>query len=121
TELAGDPNMNEKYETNYMWHVVYPSASTGNDQHYIVMFINFGPDFNHTAKGWYYAVFDNTGQVYVLDQTKIGDMPSDRVEVSVEDWMLGNPSSFRYWVSVYVRVNGTSFDGPPEYIMDYAP
>lgn len=120
-ELAGNPNLNEKYETNYMWHIISSDAATGRDLHYIVMIFNFGPDFNHTSIGWHYAVYNDTSESYILPQTKIDDMPEDRVEYPVQDWLIGNPSSFRYWVSVFVRVDSASFDGPPEYLMDYAP
>lgn len=120
-ELAGNPNMNEKYETNYMWHVLATNATTGQVQHYRVMFPNFAPEFSHAAKGWYYAVYDSTAESYIVPLTKIPDMPEDRVEYSVEDWLIGNPSTFHYWVSVSVRVESDPFTGPPDYLMDYAP
>lgn len=119
--LAGNPNLNEKYETNYMWNVIYSNPDTGQIQNYVVMFPNFAPDFNHTVQGWYYAVFDRTGDVYVLPQTPIGNMPEDRVEFNLDGALIGNPSSFQFWVSVYTRVNSTSFEDAPEYLMDYAP
>lgn len=119
-DLAGDPNMNEKYETNYMWHIVY-SDPDGRERHYIVMFINFAPDFNHTSQGWFYAVFDSTAGAYVLGQTQIPDMPNKKVEYAVDNVLLGNPRSFSYWVSVYSRVNSTRFESGPEYLMDSAP
>jgi hypothetical protein len=119
--LAGNPNLNEKYETNYMWNVIYSNPDTGRAQNYVVMVFNFAPDFNHTAQGWHYAVFDRTGDIYVLPQAPIGNMPEDRVEFDLDGTLIGNPSSFQFWVSVYTRVNSTSFDGPPEYLMDYAP
>jgi hypothetical protein len=120
-ELAGNPDLNEKYETSYMWHIISSDAATGRDLHYIVMIFHFGPDFNHTSVGWHYAVYNDTSESYILPQTKIDDMPEGKVEYPVQDWLIGNPSSFRYWVSVFVRVDSTSFDGPPEYLMDYAP
>jgi hypothetical protein len=119
--LAGNPNLNEKYETNYVWNIISSEAFTGADHHYLVMLINFAPDFNHTYQGWYYAVFDRTEDLYVVPQSGIGEMPGDRVEFNLDDALIGNPQSFRYWVSVYSRVNSTSFAGEPEYLMDYAP
>ena len=119
--LAGNPNLNEKYETNYMWNMIYLSPDTGRTQTYVVMFVNFAPDFNHTAQGWHYAVFDRTGDIYVIPQTPIENMPADRVEFNLDAELIGNPSSFQFWVSVYTRVNSTSFEGAPEYLMDYAP
>jgi len=120
-ELAGNPNLNKLYETNYMWHVIVSDAATGKDLHYIVMIFDFPPDFNHTSTGWHYAVYNDTSESYILPQTKIEDMPQDRVEYPVQDWLIGNPSSFRYWVSGFVRVDSENFTGPPEYLMDYAP
>lgn len=118
--LSGNPNLNEKYETNYMWNLIL-SEPLAEDRYYIVMFLNFAPDFNHTAQGWHYAVFDRTADRYVLPQTKIGEMPDDRVEFDLDGELIGNPASLRYWVSVYSRVNNTSFETGPEYLMDYAP
>lgn len=119
--LAGNPNLNEKYETNYMWNMITSGPFWAGERYYLVMLLNFPPDFNHTATGWYYAVFDRTGDRYVVSQTRIADMPDDRVEFNIDGDLLGNPSAFRYWVSVYSRVNNTSFDFYPEYLMDYAP
>jgi hypothetical protein len=119
--VAGNPNLNEKYETNYVWNLISSDALTGIDNHYLVMLVNFAPDFNHTYQGWHYAVFDRTAGLYIVPQTKIGDMPADRVEYAIDEALVGNPSSFRYWVSVYSRVNSTSFAGEPEYLMDYVP
>ena len=119
--LDGNPNLNEKYETNYMWNMITSAPFWGDEHYYLVMLMNFPTDFNHTASGWYYAVFDRTDDSYVIPQTKIGDMPDGRVEFNLDGKNIGNPSSFRYWVSVYSRVNNTSFDFYPEYLMDYAP
>jgi hypothetical protein len=119
--LAGDPNLNEKYESNYMWHLISSNPVTGVEQYHVVMLLNFPPDFNHTATGWFYAVFDRTADKYIVPQTGIGKMPADRVEFSLDADHLGNPSSLRYWVSVYTRVDNSDFGGEPEYLMDYAP
>lgn len=121
--LAGDPNRNEKFETNYMWNIV---GAGGEGRDYAIMLINFPPGFfdirgNTSLQGWYYAVFDRTANDYVVPQAKTLDMPSDRVEFRLDSTLIGNPQSFRYWVSVYTRVNNTSFDFEPEYLMDYAP
>lgn len=120
-ELAGNPNLNEKYETNYMWHLLAPDPSIGTERHHVLMLFNFAPDFNHTSQGWYYAIFDRTANAYIIPQTAIPDMPADRVEYSIEQSLIGAPPSFTYWISVYSRVNVTSFAGPPEYLMDHAP
>jgi hypothetical protein len=119
--LAGNPNLNEKYETNYMWNLISSEFLAGTEHYYVVMFVNFAPDFNHTSQGWHYAIFDRTADTYIVPQTKIGDMPTDRVEFNLGADLIGNPSSFRYWISVFSRVDSKSFDGEPEYLMDYAP
>jgi hypothetical protein len=119
--LSGNPNLNEKYETNYMWNIITSGPFWAGEHYYLVMLVNFPPDFNHTTSGWHYAIFDRTGDSYVIPQTRIGGMPDDRVEFNLDGELIGNPSSFRYWVSVYSRVNNTSFDLYPEYLMDYAP
>lgn len=119
--LAGDPNLNEKYETNYMWHLISSNELSGVQQYHVVMLLNFAPDFDHTVTGWYYAVFDRTADRYVVPQTAIENMPPDRVEFNIDAENLGNPSSFRYWVGAYSRVDSKNFDGEPEYLMDYAP
>ena len=103
-----------------MWHFVSSDQLTGEQHYYVVMFVNFAPDFNHTSQGWYYAVYDRTAERYILPQTQIGEMPADRVEYSINGSLIGDPSSFRYWVSVYSRVEAI-FEGEPEYLMDYAP
>jgi hypothetical protein len=119
-DLAGDPNLNEKYETNYMWHIIYPDSS-GQEKHYVIMFLNFAPGFNYTSQGWFYAVFDRTIGSYTLGQTKIPDMIDTKVQYPVDSSLVGNPQSFRYWVSVHTRVNNTTFEYEPEYLMDLAP
>jgi hypothetical protein len=113
--LAGDPNLNEKYETNYVWHIITP------DQTYTVLLPNFAPDGNFTAKGWYFAVYNNTSGKYVVPMAQISAMPQDRVEFPVESSYIGSPPSFHYWVSVHVRVYAENLSAPPEYLMDYAP
>ncbi len=114
-ELAGNPNLNEKYETNYVWHIIT------RDHVYVVFMPNFAADSNFPKKGWYFAVYDETLQRYVVPITKISDMPDNSVQFPVESSYIGNPSSFSYWVSVLVRVDTENLDKPPEYLMDYAP
>jgi hypothetical protein len=114
-ELAGNPNLNEKYETNYVWHIIT------SDHVYTVFMPNFADDSNFPKKGWYFAVYDETLQRYVVPITKISDMPQNSVQFPVESTYIGNPSSFSYWVSVLVRVDSENLDEPPEYLMDYAP
>lgn len=114
-ELAGNPNLNEKYETNYVWHIIT------RDHVYVVFMPNFAADSNFPKKGWYFAVYDETLQRYVVPITKISDMPDNSVQFPVESAYIGNPSSFSYWVSVLVRVDTENLDKPPEYLMDYAP
>jgi hypothetical protein len=119
--LAGNPNLNEKYEAMYAWHIITESSS-GQEQLYAVAFSNFPDGFtNVTEPGWYLAVFNNTDGSLILPFTRIWDMPEDRVEFPVEDFYIGGPSEFRYWVASYVRVNNTSFGGIPDYLMDDAP
>jgi hypothetical protein len=122
TYLAGNPNLNEKYETMYAWHIITKSSPTGQDQVYIVAFANFPTGFiNATEPGWYYAVFDGTAGSLILPFTRIWDMPNDRIEYPVEASYIGGATEFRYWVSSYVRVNNTSFGSIPDYLMDDAP
>lgn len=115
--LAGDPNLNEKYETTYVWHII-----TSSNRVYTVILPNFAPDSGIAAKGWYFAVYNNTDEKYIVPMTHIfSDMPKDRVEFLLETSLVGDPQSFHYWVSVHVRVNSQNLDKPPDYLMDYAP
>jgi hypothetical protein len=119
--LSGNPNDNDMYETQYRWHIITTSPITNREQQYIIRFQNsaFGGDNSTTMQGWYFAVFDRTVGRFIVPPTSIPDMPVDRIEFPVEDFYIGNPSSFSYWVDVSVRVNATV--GQPNYIMDYAP
>lgn len=114
-EVAGNPNENENPETLYLWNIV-----TDKERHYRILLPHFATGNNTTERGWYFAVFDVTAGTYVVPMTKISDMPQNRVEFSVADFFIGTPSSFRYWVDVYVRT-GNTLAGPPDYLMDYAP
>lgn len=115
-QLAGPPNLNERYETNYVWHIVT------REHAYTVLFPNFAQDANFTTKGWYFAVYDNTANRYIVPMTQISNMPKeDMVEFPLDASYIGNPSSFYYWVSVHVRVDTKNLDKPPDYLMDYAP
>ncbi len=117
-ELAGNPNKNENYETLYLWNIVVQAA--GKEQQYRILLPHFAIGNNSTTeRGWYFALFDKTAETYVVPMTKISNMPEDRVEFPVKDFFIGKPSSFRYWVDVYVRTNSTLV-GPPDYLMDYA-
>jgi hypothetical protein len=118
-EPAGNPNDNDKYETQYRWHIITTSPITNREQQYIIRFQNFASGGNSTLEGWYFSVFDRTVGRFIISPTSIPDMPDNRVEFPIEDLYIGNPSSFSYWVDVSVRVNGTF--GQPDYIMDYAP
>jgi hypothetical protein len=118
-ELAGNPNDNDKYETQYRWHIITTSPITNREQQYIIRFQNFASGGNSTLEGWYFSVFDRTVGRFIISPTSIPDMSDNRVEFPIEDLYIGNPSSFSYWVDVSVRVNGTF--GQPDYIMDYAP
>ena len=118
-ELAGNPNDNDKYETQYRWHIITTSPITNREQQYVIRFQNFAPSSNSTLEGWYFSVFDRTVGRFIVSPTSIPDMPEDRVEFPIEDLYIGNPSSFSYWVTVSMRVNGTF--GQPDYILDYAP
>jgi hypothetical protein len=119
-DLAGNPNSNQEYETIYRWHVVTISPVTNRDQLYTIMFPNFAAgSANSTIEGWYFAVFDNTANTYVVRPVQITDMPDDRIEFPVEDSYIGDPDRFVYWVDVSVRLNATL--GEPDYLMDYAP
>jgi hypothetical protein len=61
-----------------------------------------------------------TSDTYIVPMAKISDMPENRAEISVSDFFIGAPSAFSYWVDVYVRTNNI-LEGPPDYLMDYAP
>lgn len=115
-QLAGDPNLNKGYETNYMWHIIT------REHAYTVLFPNFARDANFKAKGWYFAVYDNTANKYIVPITQISNISTeDTVEFPLDASYIGNPSSFYYWVSVHVRVDTKNLDKPPDYLMDYAP
>ena len=118
-ELAGNPNDNDRYETQYRWHIITTSPITNREQQYVIRFQNFAPSNNSTLQGWYFSVFDRTVGRFIISPTSIPDMPDNRIEFPIEDLYIGNPSSFSYWVDATVRVNGTF--GQPDYIMDYAP
>ena len=117
--LAGNPNDNDKYETQYRWHIITTSPITNREQQYIIRFQNSAFGGNSTMQGWYFAVFDRTVGRFIVPPTSIPDMTDNRVEFPIEDFYIGNPSSFSYWIDVSVRVNATF--GQPDYIMDYAP
>jgi hypothetical protein len=117
--LAGNPNKNENYETMYRWHIITTNQITGGEQQYRILMPNFHTG-NSTRDGWYFGVYDVTAGTFKMPMRKIFDMPENRVEFPVEDFYIGNPSSFRFWVEVAVRSNSTT-SGPPDYLMDYAP
>jgi hypothetical protein len=117
--LAGNPNDNDKYEIQYRWHIITTSPITNREQQYIIRFQNSAFGGNSTMQGWYFAVFDRTVGRFIVPPTSIPDMTDNRVEFPIEDFYIGNPSSFSYWIDVSVRVNATF--GQPDYIMDYAP
>jgi hypothetical protein len=117
--LAGNPNDNDKYETQYRWHIITTSPITNREQQYIIRFQNSAFGGNSTMQGWYFAVFDRTVGRFIVPPMSIPDMTDNTVEFPIEDFYIGNPSSFSYWIDVSVRVNATF--GQPDYIMDYAP
>ncbi len=117
-DLAGNPNNNQEYETIYRWHIITTSPVTNREQQYTIMFPHFATG-NSTIDGWYFAVYDETVDTFVVRPVKIEDMPENKVEFPVEDLYIGNPSQFSYWVEVLVRIDA-SFGGP-NYLMDYAP
>ncbi len=117
-DLAGNPNNNTDFETLYRWHIITTSPITNREQQYTIMFPNFAWG-NSTTDGWYFAVYDETVNTFIVRPTRITEMPEDRVEFPVEDFYIGAPTRFIYWVDVSVRLNGTL--GQPDYLMDYAP
>jgi hypothetical protein len=119
-DLAGNPNSNENYETLYRWHIVTTSPITGRDQQYTILFPHFSQNSTSTTEGWYFAVYDDTADTFIRTQIRIEDMPEDRVEFPVEDFYIGAPTKFVYWVDVSMRLNATD-DREPDYLMDYAP
>ncbi len=123
TDLAGDANKNEKYETVYLWLINYTDSLNGIAQKtYTVIIPNFAVNSNFKNKsGWYLAVFNNTNNSYTLPLSKISDMPKNKVQVFIDPDFIGNPPSLNYIVSVMVRVNNTFLDKPPDYLVDSAP
>jgi hypothetical protein len=117
-DLAGDPNRNQEYETIYRWHII-TGQMENSEKRYTLMFPNFAFGNNSTAEGWYFAVFDNTDDIFVKRPISIMDMPENRIEYTVEDSYIGNATKFLYWVDVSVRLNNTL--GEPDYLMDFAP
>jgi hypothetical protein len=72
-ELAEDANINENYETVYLWLIYIPTtndnaASTVEKefQLYTVIIPNFGANsnFGNNEAGWYLAVFNNNTQLF---------------------------------------------------------
>jgi hypothetical protein len=122
-DLAGDANKNEKYETVYLWLINYTDSLNGTAQKsYTVIIPNFAVDSNFKNKhGWYLAIFNNTNNSYTLPLSKISDMPKNKVQVFIGPDFIINPQSFNYIVGVMVRVNSTSLDKPPDYLVDSAP
>lgn len=117
-DLAGNPNDNQEYETIYRWHIITTSPVTNRDQQYTIMFPHFATG-NSTVDGWYFAVYDETVNAFIVGPTRIEDMPDNRVEFPVEDLYIGNPSRFEYWIDVSVKLEA-SFGGPT-HLIDYAP
>ncbi len=123
-DLAGDANKNEKYETVYLWFIIYNDSLNDKDQQksYTVIIPNFAVDSNFKNKhGWYLAIFNNTNNSYTLPLSKISEMPKNKVQVFIDSDFIGNPPSFNYLVSVMIRVNSTFLNKPPDYLMDSAP
>ncbi len=116
--LAGNPNNSQEYETIYRWHIVTTSPVTNRMQQYTLMFPHFATG-DSTIDGWYFGVYDNTVNTYILRPVKIEDMPENKVEFPVEDLYIGNPSQFSYWVEVLARIDPSL--GGTRYLVDYAP
>ena len=118
--LAGDPNLNEKYETSYRWDL-FSSSHYLTEQEYTIIVPNFANGSAFPFRGWYFAIFNNTSGLYIVPMRAVGPMPYDRVELPVNTSYLGDPIRFYYSVTVGVRLNSTSFDRGPEYMMDVVP
>ncbi|MEW6603818.1 MAG: hypothetical protein AB1351_03910 [Thermoproteota archaeon] len=116
--LAGNPNNSQEYETIYRWQIITTSPVTNREQQYTIMFPHFATG-NSTTDGWYFAVYDETVNTFIVRPVRIEDMTENRVEFPVEDFYIGNPSRFSYWVEVLVRLDA-SFGGP-NHLVDYAP
>src|ERR687885_829090 len=126
-DLAGDSNKNEKYETAYIWLLYYNASrinrisTSNNGRVYTLIIPNFAPNSDFSLKGWYMAVFNNTADTYTLALAKISNMPKNKVQVFIDQSLIGSPSSFNYMTCVMVRVNSTFLSKPPDYLMDYVP
>ena len=120
TGLAGDPNQNDIYETSYRWHILSSNKQL-TEQEYTVIIPNFANDSSFGPKGWYYAIFNNTSNTYVVPLKKTEMAQHDKVALAVNATDLGNPIRFYYSVTVGARVNSTSFDHGPDYLMDVTP
>jgi hypothetical protein len=129
-ELAGDANINQNYETVYVWLIYIPTTNDNaafpvykEFQFYTLIIPNFGANsnFGNNEAGWYLAVFNNTNNVYTLPLAKISDMPTNKVQVFIDPIFIGNPSNFNFTVSSMIRVNDTFLNKPPDYFVDFAP
>ena len=118
-ELAGNPNISEDFETLYRWNIITTSPITGRDQQYTILLPHYNTG-NSTTDGWYFAVYDETAETSVRTPVRIEDMDGNMVRFPVEDFYIGAPNRFVYWVDVSVRLNATD-DREPDYLMDYAP
>lgn len=116
-ELDGNPNLNTTYETAYIWIIEYPTL-TGT-QRYTIIVPHFPPEFGLSI-GWHIAILDDKARRSVIPLTIIDQMPRDRVEVKIDQRLIGNPSIFWWQAFVMVRTD-KQFSIPPDFWMDSAP
>jgi hypothetical protein len=135
-DLAGDPNKNGIYETNYVWLIYYNnnsynknnnnsdskiSLNKNKEQIYSLTISNFGIHSKFKLKGWYMSVFNNTNNLYTLPLIKIDNTSDNKVKAYIPPYLLGNPTAFNYITCVLVRVNSTFLEKPPDFVMDSLP
>jgi hypothetical protein len=114
-EVAGDPNQNSPYETVYIWVIDYPRI-TGN-QRYTIIIPHFPTELGLQATGWYATIFDNNAQSYVVPTYAVGEMLDNKVQITIDPTLIGNPAFFWWRVYVMVGVDTATHDAP-DFLMD---
>jgi hypothetical protein len=119
--LDDDPNKNKKYETTYLWLISHIDSLNDKNQIFTIIIPNFGSESNFKNKGWYLAIYDNINNEYSLPLSKIDKMTNSKVEIILDPVFIGNIHNFNYTTAVMIRVNDTSLDKQPDYLIDSSP
>ena len=115
------PNKSNKYETTYLWVLSHIDPLNNKNQIYTLIIPNFGIDSNFKNKGWYLAIYDNINNIYSLPLSRINNMTSSNVEITIDPDLIGNIKNFNYTTAVMIRINDTFLDKPPDYLIDSSP